>query len=87
MFDTPILFLIFNRPETTRRVFDRIREIQPKKLYVAADGPRAHKAGETERCEQTRAIIQQIDWPYKVKTLQTCLLCLKATAPLCLKWY
>lgn len=69
MFDTPILFLIFNRPETTRRVFDRIREIQPKKLYVAADGPRAHKAGEAERCEQTRAIIRQVDWPCEVTTL------------------
>lgn len=69
MLDTPILFLIFNRPETTRRVFDRIREIQPKKLYVSADGPRAHKAGEAERCEQTRAIIRQVDWPCEVKTL------------------
>lgn len=69
MLDTPILFLIFNRPETTQRVFDRIREIQPKKLYVAADGPRAHKAGEAERCEQTRAIVRQVDWPCEVKTL------------------
>ena len=69
MLDTPILFLIFNRPDTTQRVFNRIREIQPKKLYVAADGPRAHKAGEAERCEQARAIIRQVDWPCEVKTL------------------
>ena len=69
MLDTPILFLIFSRADTTQRVFNRIREIQPKKLYVAADGPRAHKAGEAERCEQTRAIIRQVDWPCEVKTL------------------
>ncbi|MDE7150150.1 MAG: hypothetical protein K2O01_07080, partial [Bacteroidales bacterium] len=69
MFNTPVLFLIFNRPETTQRVFDRIREIQPTKLYVAADGPRTHKDGETERCGQTRDIIRQVDWPCEVKTL------------------
>ena len=69
MLNTPILFLIFNRPHTTQRVFDRIREIQPKRLYVAADGARTHKAGEKERCEQTRAIIKQVDWPCEVKTL------------------
>ncbi len=69
MLDTPVLFLIFNRPDTTRRVFERIREIQPKKLYVAADGPRPHKSGEAEICEQTRAIVRQVDWPCDVKTL------------------
>lgn len=66
--ETPILFLIFNRPDTTQKVFERIREIQPKYLYIAADGPRKDKAGEYELCEQTRAIIN-VDWNCEVKTL------------------
>ena len=37
---TPVLFLIFNRPDTTQRVFDEIRKAQPPQLFVAADGPR-----------------------------------------------
>ena len=67
--DTAILFLIFNRPETTQLVFDSIRKVKPSKLYIAADGPRADKNGEDKLCEQTRAIIEQIDWECKIKTL------------------
>ena len=67
MFSTPILFLIFNRPDTTRIVFNRIREIRPSKLYVAADAPRTNKLGEPELCMETRAIIKDIDWPCESK--------------------
>lgn len=69
MLQTPILFLIFNRPETTQKVFEKIKEIQPKYLYIAADGPRRNKIGEYELCKQTRAIVQDIDWNCEVKTL------------------
>jgi len=68
-FDTPILLVIFNRPDLTRQVIDRLREIKPTKLYVGADAPRPHKAGEEERCRQARAIATTIDWPCQVKTL------------------
>ncbi len=60
--DSPVIFCIFNRPETTRRVFERIAEAQPPKLYIIADAPRADKAGEAERCRQTRAIAENITW-------------------------
>ncbi len=68
-FKTPILFLIFNRPDTTRIVFEKIKEIKPEKLFVAADGPRLNKEGEKEKCEITRKIIDEIDWDCEVKTL------------------
>ena len=69
-FDTPILFLIFNRPDLTARVFDRIREVQPKYLYVAADGPRIDKPEDVEKCESARKVVlDQIDWPCELKTL------------------
>jgi hypothetical protein len=68
-FDTPVLFLIFNRPNTTLSVFEVIRAVRPKQLYVAADGPRADKPGETELCEKTREVISKIDWDCEVKTL------------------
>ncbi len=67
-FTVPVLFLIFNRPETTHRVFQRIREIRPAELFVSADGPRAHKKGEQELCEQTRQIISTVDWDCNVHT-------------------
>lgn len=69
VFETPILFLIFNRPDTTQEVFNKIREIKPRKLFVAADGPRAGKTNEEALCQKTRSVISQIDWPCELKTL------------------
>lgn len=68
-FETPILFLIFNRPDTTQQVFNRIREIKPKYLFVAADGPRHTRPAEDKICQETRDIIKKIDWNCEVKTL------------------
>ena len=68
-FETPILFLIFNRPDTTKIVFDQLSKARPKRLFVAADGPRETVAGEKEKCEATRKIISQVDWDCEVKTL------------------
>jgi hypothetical protein len=65
----PVLFLVFNRPETTRRVFAAIRAARPPKLYVAADGPRPTKAGELAQCNEVRRIATSVDWPCEVKTL------------------
>lgn len=66
---TAVLFMIFNRPDTTKQVFEAIRKAKPPRLYVAADGPRADKAGEGEKCEKTRQIAMQVDWDCEVKTL------------------
>lgn len=68
-FETPVLFLIFNRPEQTQIVFDRIKSLKPVNLYIAADGPRADKPGEYDLCQQTRKITSEIDWPCHLKTL------------------
>jgi hypothetical protein len=65
----PVLFLVFNRPDTTSRVFAAIRAAKPVRLYVAADGPRAERAGEAELCAETRRIATAVDWPCEVKTL------------------
>lgn len=35
--ETPVLFLIFNRPDVTKRVFAEIAKAKPKQLFVAAD--------------------------------------------------
>ena len=66
---SPVLFLVFNRPDTTQRVFDAIRASRPPRLYVAADGPRAGRAGEAERCEAVRRIATAVDWPCELVTL------------------
>jgi len=61
-----VAFLVFNRPDTTRRVFEEIRRARPPKLLVVADGPRADRPGEVNKCQAVRAIIDTVDWPCEV---------------------
>lgn len=69
-FRTPILFLIFNRPEITQSVFEEIKKQKPKYLYVTADGARPNVEEDIEKCKATRKlVIDGIDWDCEVKTL------------------
>lgn len=70
LLNTPVLFLVFNRPETTQRVFEAIRIARPVRLYVVADGARESKGQvEFERCEEVRKIATDVDWDCTVTTL------------------
>ena len=51
--NAPVLFLIFNRPETTRLVFNVIKQVKPKRLYIAGDGPRHNVEGDAEKCRHS----------------------------------
>lgn len=62
--NTPVLFLIFNRPNETKRVFDSIRKAAPNRLYIAADGPRNEE--EKQVCFITRSIAEKVDWECEV---------------------
>ena len=66
--DTPIALFIFNRPDTTQKVFSAIRDSKPTKLLIVADGPRPERPEEEEICTATRAIVNQVDWPCEVLT-------------------
>jgi len=63
----PVLLVGFNRPDTTQQVFDHIRKAKPEKLYVAVDGPRDYKEGESEIVQKVKEIVQKVDWPCKTQ--------------------
>ena len=63
---TPVAFFVFNRPDTTERVFEEIRKAKPPVLLVVADGPRSDRPDEAKRCEAVRAIIERVDWECEV---------------------
>lgn len=65
----PLLLLIFNRPETTSRVFAEIRKARPEKLFIAADGPRVNRPDDIQKCAEARDMVSKVDWPCEVKTL------------------
>lgn len=69
LFNTPILFIVFNRPNETFEVFSQIKKIKPRDLFIAADGPRTDKQTDQQLCEQTRLVLSEIDWDCNVRTL------------------
>lgn len=66
----PVLLIVFSRLDTTQQVFERIRAVRPRQLFVASDGPREHKAGESEKVQEVRDfILESVDWECEVQTL------------------
>jgi len=64
---TPVLLIVFNRPNNTQEVLNEIRKVKPKRLYVTADGPRNEK--DKDNVEAVRRIVLSgIDWDCEVKT-------------------
>jgi hypothetical protein len=65
---SPVVMLTYARPDTTRRVLDAVREAKPPRLLVVSDAPRAGADEEAERCGQTRALFETVDWDCEVST-------------------
>jgi hypothetical protein len=63
---TPVVLLIFNRPNATEKVFEKIRQAKPPLLLVVADGPREDKPDDRQKCNAARAIVDRVDWDCKV---------------------
>lgn len=65
---TPVLFIVYNRLETTKKVFSRIREAKPTRIYIAADGPKG--TVDLKKVEKVREyILENIDWSTEIRTL------------------
>lgn len=61
---TPVALFLFKRPDRTRHVFDRIRDVRPTRLFLIADGPLAPE--DQPGCEQARSVVEAVDWPCEV---------------------
>ena len=69
-FETPILYLMFNRPDLVRQTFPKIKEMKPKYLYLAADGPRERIETDILKCQECKDwVLDQIDWDCQLQTL------------------
>ena len=65
---TPILFLIYNRPEYIKKVFESIKQARPERLFISADGPKSDDEKDFKLCEEARDACV-VDWPCEIKTL------------------
>ncbi|UFH52320.1 hypothetical protein [Spirosoma sp. KNUC1025] len=61
---TPVVFIIYNRPDKTLRSFEAIRSVQPAILYIIGDGPKNEQ--DAQLVSQTRQIVEKIDWTCQV---------------------
>ena len=68
-FDTPILLIGFNRADKASKVFEVIRGVRPRRLYIAVDGPRPSVERENSVVGEVRKIFTDIDWPCQTSTL------------------
>jgi hypothetical protein len=65
--ERPVLFEIFRRLDTAKKVFEQIKKVKPIKIYIASDGGRNEK--EHEKVLKVREfVINNIDWDCTVKT-------------------
>ena len=64
--DTPVALILFNRPESTARVFEAIRDAAPRRIFLIADGPRETHPGDVEACAAARAAVRDVDWDCRV---------------------
>jgi hypothetical protein len=65
---TPVALFVFNRPQLTAQVFERVRVARPSRLLVVADGPRPARPEDIPLCEATRKIVTAPDWPCELLT-------------------
>jgi hypothetical protein len=63
---TPVAFFFFNRPETTEKVFNRIRKAKPSKLFLISDGPRSGNSNDFAKNEECRKIVSKVNWDCEV---------------------
>jgi hypothetical protein len=60
--EAPVLFIVFNRPDTTQRVFNAIKKARPQKLFIAVDAPRSGNIDDEKNCAKVKEIVKQVDW-------------------------
>jgi len=63
---TPVVFLIFNRPDLTSVVFEEIARAKPKTLLIVADGPR--NSEEAQKCLEARRVTDRVSWDCELFT-------------------
>lgn len=67
--EAPVLIIGFNRPETFQQVFNQVRKVSPKHLYLAVNGIREGHPEDKEKVFAVRNIAKQVDWDCGLHTL------------------
>jgi hypothetical protein len=63
---SPVTLILFNRPDLTEKVFDRISHAKPSKLFLIADGPRKDNREDEGKCLKSRKVVENVSWDCEV---------------------
>jgi hypothetical protein len=66
MLRTPVVLILFNRPHLVQKVFERVADAKPEKLFLIADGPRQASPNDVTLCQEARRIVSTVTWPAEV---------------------
>ncbi len=66
MENTPVLVLLFNRPNETKKLFEHLEMIKPRKLYINQDGPRKNSLRDLENCKKVKNIAINPKWDCEI---------------------
>ena len=66
MIKVPVLLIVFNRPDTTLKVFEQIKNAEPKKLYISCDAPRTGNTQDKQKIDQVLRIVSEVTWESEV---------------------
>lgn len=61
-----VALFVFRRPDLTAKVFERIAEYKPPRLFIIADGPREGVAEDIHLTSSARQMTENVDWPCEV---------------------
>lgn len=64
----PVVILLFNRPDVTAQVAQRVADARPQAVYLIADGPRSGVPEDQQLCELARQAAVSAPWECEVHT-------------------
>lgn len=64
----PVLLIAYNRPEMVLRSINKLREIKPRKIYFAVDGPKINNRSDSNKVQDCIDNAKYIDWECEVYT-------------------
>lgn len=68
MTTSPVLLLLYDRPDYTQRLVECLRRVRPKNIYISIDGAKDNDA-DRQAVSEVYKLVQTIDWTKNVKTL------------------
>jgi len=68
MLQTPVIIIIYKRPNHLRQVLASIAQAKPAKMLVIGDGPHPNHPEDLQKIRETRALFENLSWDCNIIT-------------------